>query len=205
MREPWSDTKHVAEYLAREIPHRDIAERMLLDTLPSALERLIDLGTGDGRLIASVRAQRRNVHCLGLDRSQPMLKLAAERFAEDPLVEIAHHDLIDPLPKRTPVGAVVSGLAIHHLPDQRKQTLFGEIYALLEPGGVFANLDLTASPTPQMHERFRQAIGRHEDDPSDLLAPVCEQLAWLEQAGFEGVDCHFKWLELALIVARRPL
>jgi tRNA (cmo5U34)-methyltransferase len=38
-----------------------------------------------------------------------------------------------------------------------------------------------------------------EEDPSNQLAPVHDQLAWLEEAGFEQVDCHWKWLELALI------
>jgi hypothetical protein len=30
-----------------------------------------------------------------------------------------------------------------------------------------------------------------------------EQMEWLREAGFPGVECHFKWLELALIVAVR--
>ena len=72
------------------------------------------------------------------------------------------------------------------------------------PGGVFANLDLVAPPTPELHERFRQAIGRPEDDPTDRLTGLCEQLAWLREAGFEPVDCRFKWLELTLLVAVRP-
>jgi hypothetical protein len=28
-------------------------------------------------------------------------------------------------------------------------------------------------------------------------------MRWLRDAGFDEVDCHFKWLELALIVAVR--
>ncbi len=82
--------------------------------------------------------------------------------------------------------------------------LFREVHALLVPGGVFANLDLVASVTAQQHERFRRAIGRIEDDPADRLAGLCEQLTWLrDDAGFEEVDFHFKWLELALIIAVR--
>jgi hypothetical protein len=54
-----------------------------------------------------------------------------------------------------------------------------------------------------LHERFREAIGQEHDDPADRLAGLCEQLDWLCDAGFERVDCRFKWLELALIVAAR--
>ncbi|HEX3608246.1 MAG TPA: hypothetical protein VHU14_01045 [Solirubrobacterales bacterium] len=85
--------------------------------------------------------------------------------------------------------------------SKRKQELFGEIHALLAPGGVFANLDLVLSASSRLHERFRREIGRVKDDPTDRLAELGEQIGWLREAAFSEVDCHFKWLELALIVA----
>lgn len=71
-------------------------------------------------------------------------------------------------------------------------------------GGVFVNLDLVVSATPQQHERFRHAIGRPQDDPADRLVGLCEQLDWLKDAGFTEVGCRFKWMELMLIVAVTP-
>jgi tRNA (cmo5U34)-methyltransferase len=130
-----------------------------------------------------------------------MLARAAERFGPCTTVELGVQDLNQPLAVSVPFDVVVSGLAIHHLSDERKRALFSEVHALLAPGGVFANLDLVASATPQQHEHFRRAIGREEDDPADRLAGLCEQLGWLREAGFQEVDCHFKWMELALIVA----
>jgi tRNA (cmo5U34)-methyltransferase len=94
-------------------------------------------------------------------------------------------------------------LTVHHLEDERKRGLFGELHRLLASGGVFANLDLVSSPTVTLHERFRRAIGREQDDPSDRLAGLCDQLDWLREAGFSIVDCRFKWMELALIVAEK--
>jgi SAM-dependent methyltransferase len=96
---------------------------------------------------------------------------------------------------------VVSGLAIHHLEDERKRALFEEIHSALVPGGVFANLDLVLSASPRLHERFRREIGRVDDDPTDRLADLSDQMGWLREAGFAEVDCHFKWLELALVLA----
>jgi tRNA (cmo5U34)-methyltransferase len=197
----WSDPGRVAEYLSREIPHRPTAEQMLLEALPSRVERFLDLGTGDGRMVALVRSRHPEARAVGLDASEPMLARAAGRFAADPLVELQAHELGMPLPVEGPFDAVVSGLAIHHLEDERKRELFGEVQALLVSGGVFANLDLVSSASPQIHERFRREIGRTEDDPSDRLADLGEQLSWLRDAGFREVDCHFKWLELALFVA----
>jgi SAM-dependent methyltransferase len=201
MADEWSEPWRVAEYLSREIPHRQAAEEMLLKALPERVNRFLDLGTGDGRMLALVRADHPEAQAIGLDSSEPMLARASERFAGDPVVELRQHDLSLPLPQLGPLDAVVSGLAIHHLDDARKRALFGEINALMAPGGVFANLDLVRSASAQLHERFRREIGRAQDDPTDCLSDLSEQIDWLRECGFTEVDCHFKWLELALVIA----
>jgi cyclopropane fatty-acyl-phospholipid synthase-like methyltransferase len=195
----WSDPERVDEYLSREIPHRPLAEAMLLAALPPRVERVLDLGTGDGRLIDLVRTAHPQAEAVGLDSSQPMLDRASERLPAGSGTELRLHDLRDPLPEIGSFDAIVSGLAIHHLEDERKRDLFAEARALLAPGGVFANLDLVEAATPELHERFRREIGRPEDDPADRLAGLCDQLDWLRAAGFAGVECHFKWLQLTLV------
>lgn len=196
----WSDPERVSEYLGREIPHRHVAEELLLEALPDRVERVLDLGTGDGRLLRLVLNRHPDARGIGLDISRPMLHRACERFNDAPSTELHRHDLADPLPVEPPFDAIVSGLAIHHLEHDRKRSLFAEAHDLLAPGGAFLNLDLVASATRELHRRFREAIGRVEDDPSDRLAPLEDQLAWLREAGFESVDCRFKWMELTLFV-----
>jgi tRNA (cmo5U34)-methyltransferase len=196
----WSDPERVAEYLSREIPHRQTAEGVLLQALPERVDRVLDLGTGDGRLVSLLRSAHPDAEAIGVDSSEPMLARAREHFGEETGIEFRLHDLRKPLPVDGPFDAIVSGLAIHHLEDDRKRTLFAEISSLLAPGGQFANLDLVKAPTPELHERFRREIGRPEDDPADRLADLCDQLGWLRAAGFAAVDCHFKWLQLTLMV-----
>lgn len=203
MGDGWRDPGQVAEYLSREIPHREIAEGLLLDALPARLGQVLDLGTGDGRTIALIRERYPQAAAIGTDFSEPMLERAAERFSGDALVQLQKHDLTRPLGQMPRCDAVVSALAIHHLEHERKRTLFGEIHSLLAAGGIFANLDLVASASVSEHERFRRAIGRPQDDPADRLAGLCEQIQWLGQAGFAEVECAFKWRELTLILARR--
>lgn len=174
---------------------------MLLQALPERVERFVDLGTGDGRLLALVGERHPDAEGTGLDSSAAMLDRARERFAGNSRLEVREHDLERALPLRGTADVVVSGLAIHHLPDDRKMALFREIHGLLAAGGVFANLDLVRSASARLHQRFRREIGRIEDDPSDRLAGLGEQMGWLGDAGFGEVDCHFKWLELALVIA----
>ncbi len=204
----WSEVDHALEYLARadSIPHRTEGEGELLRQLrlqedARPIGRVLDLGCGDGRLLGLVRVAFPAASGVAVDFSETMLERARARFAGEP-VEVVAHDLDHPLPDLGRFDAVVSSFAIHHLPHERKQSLFAEIAGLIGPGGTFANLEHVDSPTPRLHQRFREAIGvaHVPDDPSNILAPADDQLRWLGAAGFEEVDCVWKWLELALLV-----
>ena len=105
----WTDPERVAEYLSREIPHRDIAEELLLEALPQRVGRVLDLGTGDGRLLALVCSRHTGAQAVGIDSSQPMLARAAERFGASTTVELGVHDLNQPLAVSVPFDVVVRG------------------------------------------------------------------------------------------------
>jgi SAM-dependent methyltransferase len=175
--------------------------------VPGDARRVLDLGTGDGRLLALLRIDRREMLGVGLDFSEPMLEAAHKRFADDGRVELVGHDLAEPLPALGRFDAVVSSFAIHHLEHERKRKLYGEVFDLLEHGGVFANLEHVASPTNRLHLAFFTAIGEplEDEDPSDRLLDVETQLGWLRELGFDDVDCYWKWLEMALLVGVKPV
>jgi SAM-dependent methyltransferase len=204
----WTTSEHVERYLGRAdaYPRRAEGESVLLEHVPRDVRRVLDLGTGDGRLLALLRADRPGMLGVGLDFSAPMLASARERFGADERVELSEHDLARPLPALGRFDAVVSSMAIHHLEHERKRSLYGEILDVLEPGGVFANFEHVASPTPRLHLAFFAAIGEplEEEDPSDRLLDVETQLGWLRELGFDDVDCYWKWLEMALLIGVKP-
>ena len=133
-----------------------------------------------------------------------MLQRARQRFADDPRARVLDRDLRAPLEGLGTFDIVVSGCAIHHLDDDRKRSLFGEVAHCLRPGGLFANLDVVQSATPALHARFLAAIGRDADDPEDRLAPVDAQLTWMRDAGLHHVDCLWRWRGLALLTGEAP-
>lgn len=73
---------------------------------------------------------------------------------------------------------------------------------MLNPGGVFCNLERVASPSEVVHLKFLTAINQtiKDEDPSNKLLDVETQLKWFREIGFEDVDCYWKWMEIALLV-----
>jgi tRNA (cmo5U34)-methyltransferase len=202
----WSSAEHALEYLRRadSIPHRVEGEATLLEFLPAGVARVLDLGSGGGRLLALVKAARPGANYVALDFSSAMLEALRKLFAAEKQVTIIDHNLDDPLPAMGSFDAVVSSFAIHHLEHSRKRALYKEIFALLAPGGVFCNLEHVSSPSARLHAEFLEAISCAEEDPSNKLLDVETQLGWLREIGFTDVDCHWKWRELALLVGVEP-
>ncbi len=205
----WSSAEHALGYLAKAdtIPHRTEGEATLLEFLPRPLPRVLDVGSGDGRLLALVKLARPDVQAVAIDFSATMLDRLRTRFGADPSVQIMEHNLDHPLPTSLRAfDAVVSSFAIHHVTDDRKRALYQEIYRLLTPGGVFCNLEHVDSPSVALHREFLNTLGvePEDDDPSNKLLDVETQLRWLREIGFIDVDCHWKWRELALLAGMKP-
>jgi tRNA (cmo5U34)-methyltransferase len=71
----WQLPEHALAYLAQAdaIPHRTEGEAVLLEFLPSRVRRVLDLGSGDGRLLALVRMVHPHLHGVALDFSDAMI------------------------------------------------------------------------------------------------------------------------------------
>ncbi len=202
----WQTVEHALAYLARadRLPHRVEGEKVLLNQIPRGVKRVLDLGTGNGRLLNLVLLKHPEAEGVALDFSDPMLKQARQQFAGNLKVTIVKHDFSLPLPDSLGYfDAVVSSLAIHHLTHQRKKRLYREIYRHLNLGGAFCNLEHVSSPTMNLHLKFLAEIGQtlQTEDPSNRLLDVETQLGWLREIGFVDVDCLWKWRELALLYA----
>jgi tRNA (cmo5U34)-methyltransferase len=205
----WSDDAWARRYLAERdgIPHRMEGFAVLAEMLPPSPRRVLDLGTGDGYALGLVRRIRPGVDGVGIDFNPDMLARARARFEGDTGIDFVEGDLDHPLPEDLGTfDVVVSSFAIHHCGHERKRGIYGEVFTILERGGMFLNLEHVDSPTPELHEAFLHAIGKTvaEDDPSNQLLDVETQLRWLRETGFTHVDCYWKWRELALLSGVKP-
>jgi tRNA (cmo5U34)-methyltransferase len=204
----WTSNEHVEDYLRRadQISHRTEGEAAVLEFIPAGTRRILDLGTGDGRLLALVRQGHPETEAIAVDFSPAMLEAVRQRFATDARVRVLDHNMDLPLPALGTFDAVISSFAIHHLVHERKRALYEEIFRLLNRDGFFCNLEHVASPTQRLHEEFLHRIGFtvETEDPSNKLLDVETQLGWLRDTGFVDVDCQWKWRELALLTGARP-
>ena len=203
----WTSNEPARDYLERadSISHRGEGESALLEFIPPTTHRILDLGTSDGRLLSLVRREFLDTEAVAVDFSPTMLEAVRKRFAGESSVSVIAHNMDEALPALGEFDAVISSFAIHHLVYERKRALYAEIHGLLNPGGVFCNLEHVASPTPRLHQEFLERIGFtvETEDPSNKLLDVEIQLGWLREIGFADVDCAWKWRELALLVAIR--
>ncbi len=235
--EVWKERDVAAAFLNERsllIPDRQRQLEVVLRVLRSApkkLCRILDLGAGDAILLATLLEAFPEATGVALDFSALMLEQARQRLATfGQRATSVEADLQSPpwrLSVQAPFDAVVSGFAIHHLPDQRKRALYQEIYHVLAEGGVFLNCEHVASSTPRIEQMFDDAMTEHlwqrrkekgedvsreqvrreflerPDRAANILAPVEEQCRWLREIGFRDVDCFWKYFELAIFGGMR--
>jgi len=195
------------------------------------VDRLLDLGCGDGILGRTVLAEYAQAKGVFVDFSEPMIEAAKKKVdhhrATFVVQDLAAKAWTQAVGSHAPFDLVISGLAIHHLPDDRKRELYGEVFQLLRPGGVFLNLEHVAPRSQWANEAFddlfvdslwsheqkrggtktREDVARewyHRPDKTEnILATVELQCQWLEEIGFQDVDCFFKLFQLTLFGGKK--
>jgi len=202
----------------------------LLDSLPQAT--VLELACGEGILTAEILREHPPVVVTAVDASAAMLAAARRRLAPfGSRASLIEADLTDESWRTGWYGAAVTSLAVHHLDDAGKRAMMRAVYELLSPGGVYVQADLMLPATPvatavaaalwdtsvehqslalyggdDAHAAFLHARWNtfRFPDPVDHPATVVDQLSWLADAGFVGVDVPWAFAGHAILTATRP-
>ncbi len=199
--------------------YEEMLERAARAVAESRPARVIDLGAGTGALAQAVLQRCEGASVELIDADAEMLDQARERLAPfASRVSYSVRPFQGPLPA---CDAVVASLALHHVPTLAgKREIFGAIHVALPPGGVFVNADATMPADPAARQADyetwaahlvscgieEQQAWRHFEEWSgeDTYFPLEEELAALEEAGFDAV-CLWRAVPQAVVRAvKRP-
>jgi tRNA (cmo5U34)-methyltransferase len=130
------------------------------------------------------------------------------------------------------VRVFLSSLVLHHLDGAGKRELFARFFDRLEPDGALLFADVMEPRTERARNHFataweeeirRRSVEIYGDaraheyyvrerwniydhpDPMDKPSTLPEQLGWMEEAGFEGVDVYWARAGHALLGGYRPV
>jgi tRNA (cmo5U34)-methyltransferase len=217
-----SDWHDYDRQIRRAIPHYDGALDLLVQVLkrscPDA-RRIVDVGVGTGELASRVVDAFPAAQLTGIDIVPQYVDMARRRLARhDERVDLVEGDVTE---LRLPgdVDVYVSSFALHHMEDGVKQRVYRQMASGLRSGGVLANADFVGSSSSHYAaifdelriDRMRAAGMTDEEVRSHYVehrklerpTPLETQLAWLRGLGLSDVECHWKYLNLAIFGARK--
>ena len=204
--------------------------KLMADLLPFGDDQeftFLDLGAGTGAASRAILERHRRAKAVLADFSAQMM--AAGEPQMQPYTERYRTVEFDMTTGEWPAGipsqldTIVTSMCVHHLTDERKQGLFGEIFEHLVPGGWYFNFDPVSPLDPavgQIWERISDrenpeaAHRRHHRTPEEqarwdnhvrYIIPLGQQLDYLRSAGFAGIDIFWKKLENVIYGGYRPM
>ncbi len=177
--------EYMGEYdilFARDPMYAD-AIRIMVELMGDAnRKRVLDLGCGSGTLISRIAGLNPDAEIYGVDLSERMVQVSAERFKGMQNVHIALGTAVKiPTPDNY-VHCLMSNLALHHVPPAERDACAAEIARVLKPGGRLVYTDMFCDVTGPI------------DDPDrcrDIIHKmVGKSLYDLEQGAFETMLLH---------------
>jgi ArsR family transcriptional regulator len=180
----WDEIRslHIAESEVEAAIARALGER--------AIGRLVDIGTGTGRMIALFGGDA--LHALGVDRSPEMLRLARAKLAEAGLAraELRQGDMYSlPLPAGS-ADTVIIHQVLHFA--QQPAAAVAEAARLLAPGGRLLVVDFAAHEREELRTRDAHARLGFADE---------SMLKYFGDAGLDGrVVEHLEGGELTVTI-----
>lgn len=166
--------------------YRRIAEHLTTGIVSGG--RVLDIGTGPGRLVEAISRRREDLQVVGIDPSADMIQRARQRTRALPNAQVRMASAEDLPLEDGSVDAVVSSLSSHHWADH--VAALDEQARVLCPGGRLWLVDLASHLPDGIRDHVHDAGLRLTD--SDIPDADKEVLGFARR-------------KLVLITARKPL
>jgi 2-polyprenyl-3-methyl-5-hydroxy-6-metoxy-1,4-benzoquinol methylase len=133
---------------AREFSATRSSERLNLDPLKPFLSdgaRMLDIGCGNGRLVARLEREGYHLRYLGVDVTPELIEMANVRklhlarvSADFRVGDITARGWTNALAPNAPFDVVIALAVLHHVPGfELRAAVIRDVRAVLHPGGVF--------------------------------------------------------------------
>jgi ubiquinone/menaquinone biosynthesis C-methylase UbiE/DNA-binding transcriptional ArsR family regulator len=170
---------HAAEWdeiRALYIADAQVEAAILKAAGPGPFRRLVDLGSGTGRMLTLLGP--RAEHAVGLDLSQQMLNVARHHVAEAKLArcELRHGDIFDTRLPEASADLVVVHQVLHYLSDPAAAVR--EAARIVAPGGRLVIVDFAPHKLEFLREQHQHRRLGFTD---------AEMVRWLKEAGLPEV------------------
>jgi len=198
----------------------DLVARAAASSTPNA-ESVLDLGCGAGNFTLKLLEQLPELSCTLVDLSLSMLTRARERVtaATSSPVHTFQGDLRELDLGTSCHDIVLAAAVLHHLRDEDEwQSVFGQLYNALRPGGTLWIFDLVVHEIPAVQELLWERYGAYLSalkgdsyrdqvfayiDREDSPRPLTFQCELLRAAGFAQIDILHKNACFAAFGARK--
>lgn len=208
------------DMLARSIPQYDLMRQTCFDiacTYRKPHTDIVDLGCSRGEAMAPlVDKYGANNRFVGVEISTPMLVAARKRFNGLFNVEITELDLRSAYPDVS-ASVTLCILTLQFTPIEYRQRILKDIYDHTMPGGALIMIEKVLGADAEMDRLMvdlyyqlkagngysQEQIERKRLALEGVLVPITAR--WNEEllrmAGFDSVDCFWRWMNFAGWVA----
>lgn len=152
--------------------YRRIAEHLTTGIVSGG--RVLDIGTGPGRLVEAISRRRDDLQVIGIDPSSDMITRARRRTRTLPNVQVRMASAEDLPFEEESVDAVVSSLSSHHWAD--RVVALDEQARVLRPGGRLWLVDLASHLPDGIRDEVHDAGLRITDADKEVLGAAHRRL-----------------------------
>lgn len=207
--------------IAADVPYRRVAEIVADLGRDWAAPRVMDLGTGYGKLAFAIKRALPEARVEGMDLSMPLIRLGQARAAEMGLevdLSCEQAERVDRLDRRFEI--VTSYWLLHELPVEVIREVARASFDALEPGGYFLSLDMHRATGGALGKFLFQRHGLANDEPfigglldwdyqRDLAAIGYEDIRLIDPATRAPFDTERplpaeRTHEFSVLIARKP-